>query len=101
MKKLMLGFLVVTIIVAPVFAAAQTPGAPSSPQAPAGSPSDKPQTPPSSVQPMPPKAGQPSDPAASPSGPRDSMFQYNTKADCEKAGGTWVAEASPSFCSKK
>jgi len=98
MKKLMLGFLVATLILAPVFAAAQT-GAPSSPQAPAGSPSDKPKTPPSSGQPTPPKAGQPSDPAASPSGTSDSMSQYNTKAACEKAGGMWVEEAK--LCSKK
>jgi hypothetical protein len=96
MKKLMLMFLAATLILAPAFAAAQTGG---SPQAPAASPSDRPKNAPSSGQPTPPKAGEPSDPAASPSGTRDSMSQYNTKADCEKAGGKW-GEVSQS-CSKK
>jgi hypothetical protein len=101
MKKLTLAFLVATLILAPVFAAAQTGGGPSRPQAPAGSPSDRLKSSPSTGQTTPPR-DTPRDPAASPASPtRDAPYwMINTQADCEKAGGTWTREASPS-CSKK
>jgi len=102
MKKVTLVFLIATLILAPVLAAAQTPGGPSSPQAPAVSPSDRPKISPSTpVSPLPPR-DTPRDPAASPSSPARDLpyWMINTQADCEKAGGTWTREASPS-CSQK
>jgi hypothetical protein len=103
MTKLTSAFLVATLFLAPVLAAAQTSGGAGGTKAPGTSPTDKPgssstdkpTSSPGMSQPTRPSSGTP-DPAASPSG---DLSRHNTRADCEKAGGKW-GEVSQS-CTQK
>jgi hypothetical protein len=113
MKKLTSAFLLATLFLAPVLAAAQTSGgaggtkAPGSNPAdtpgsnpadkPGSSPADRPTGSPGMGQPTQPGSGTP-DPAASPRSGFD-LSRHNTRADCEKAGGKW-GEVSQS-CTQK
>ena len=106
MKKVTLAFLVATLFLAPVLAAAQTGGGAGGTQAPGSSPSerlgsspsDRPTGSPGIGQPTPPGSGTPGDPAASPPSAFD-LSRHNTRAACEKAGGSW-GEVSQS-CTQK
>jgi hypothetical protein len=98
MNKLTSAFLVTTLFLAPVLAAAQTGGGAGGTQAPGSGPSDRPTGSPGIRQPMPPGSGTTDAPAARPPSAFD-LSRHNTRADCEKAGGRW-GEVSQS-CTQK
>jgi hypothetical protein len=109
MPKLTTAFLVATLFLAPVLAAAQmsdgaggtkAPGSSSPTDRSGSSPADRPMGSPSMGQPKPPTSGtpDPASPAASPPG-AFGLSRHNTRADCEKAGGKW-GEVSQS-CGQK
>jgi hypothetical protein len=105
MKEPNSAFVVGTLFLAPMLAAAQTSGVGGT-QTPGGSPSDTPRSSPSARptgspgigRPTPPDSGTPGDPAASPPS-ASKLYLQNTRADCEKAGGRW-GEVSQS-CTQK